>query len=113
MSQTTTITYNCDYCGRKLPDDYATTDGKGKSYYVKKAHDVIPLDTPISGCTGIVVEVTMGRPNDDHHFSDLCNKCRLKFLKMAVDYLEGIVDSDDENDDTESGGENEGQETDV
>ena len=40
-----------------------------KGYYVKKAHDTIPLDTPIAGCTGIVVEVTLGTPKDDHHFT--------------------------------------------
>ena len=55
MSVKTTTVYNCDYCQKQLPDDYATTNGEGKGYYVKKAHDTIPLDTPIAGCTGIVV----------------------------------------------------------
>lgn len=59
MSVKTTTVYNCDYCQKQLPDDYATTNGEGKGYYVKKAHDTIPLDTPIAGCTGIVVEVTL------------------------------------------------------
>lgn len=90
MSVKTTTVYNCDYCQKQLPDDYATTNGEGKGYYVKKAHDTIPLDTPIAGCTGIVVEVTLGTPKDDHHFTDLCDDCRLKFLKMAgVFYLNG------------------------
>lgn len=51
MSVKTTTVYNCDYCQKQLPDDYATTNGEGKGYYVKKAHDTIPLDTPIAGCT--------------------------------------------------------------
>lgn len=46
MSVKTTTVYNCDYCQKQLPDDYATTNGEGKGYYVKKAHDTIPLDTP-------------------------------------------------------------------
>ena len=50
MSVKTTTVYNCDYCQKKFPDDYATTNGEGKGYYVKKAHDTIPLDTPIAGC---------------------------------------------------------------
>lgn len=50
MSVKTTTVYNCDYCQKQLPDDYATTNGEGKGYYVKKAHDTIPLDTPIAGC---------------------------------------------------------------
>lgn len=91
MSVKTTTVYNCDYCQKQLPDDYATTNGEGKGYYVKKAHDTIPLDTPIAGCTGIVVEVTLGTPKDDHHFTDLCDDCRLKFLKMAVEHLERKV----------------------
>lgn len=44
MSVKTTTVYNCDYCQKQLPDDYATTNGEGKGYYVKKAHDTIPLD---------------------------------------------------------------------
>lgn len=76
-------------------------------YYVKKAHDTIPLDTPIAGCTGIVVEVTLGTPKDDHHFTDLCNDCRLKFLKMAVEHLERKVAAEKE------GLNNDGEETDV
>lgn len=110
MSVKTETSYYCDYCQRKLPDDYATTNGEGKSYYVKKAHDTIPLETPISGCTGVVVEVTLGTPKDDHHFTDLCDVCRLKFLKQAVAYLEDKL-----SDNTESGeSENEaGEEADV
>lgn len=110
MSSKTKTSYFCDYCGKQLPDDYATTNGEGKGYYVKKAHDTIPLDVPVSGCTGIIVEVTLGTQKDDHHFTDLCDDCRLKFLKKAVDYLEGKVT---ENDDTAEGAENEGEETDV
>lgn len=90
-----------------IPDDYATTNGEGKGYYVKKAHDTIPLDTPIAGCTGIVVEVTLGTPKDDHHFTDLCDDCRLKFLKMAVEHLERKVAAEKE------GLNNDGEETDV
>lgn len=41
MSVKTTTVYNCDYCQKQLPDDYATTNGEGKGYYVKKAHDTI------------------------------------------------------------------------
>lgn len=78
-----------------------------KGYYVKKAHDTIPLDTPIAGCTGIVVEVTLGTPKDDHHFTDLCDDCRLKFLKMAVEHLERKVAAEKE------GLNNDGEETDV
>jgi len=104
MSVKTTTVYNCDYCQKQLPDDYATTNGEGKGYYVKKAHDTIPLDTPIAGCTGIVVEVTLGTPKDDHHFTDLCDDCRLKFLKMAV---ERKVAAEKE------GLNNDGEETDV
>ena len=96
MSVKTTTVYNCDYCQKQLPDDYATTNGEGKGYYVKKAHDTIPLDTPIAGCTGIVVEVTLGTPKDDHHFTDLCDDCRLKFLKMAVEHLERKVAAEKE-----------------
>lgn len=103
----TTTVYNCDYCQKQLPDDYATTNGEGKGYYVKKAHDTIPLDTPIAGCTGIVVEVTLGTPKDDHHFTDLCDDCRLKFLKMAVEHLERKVAAEKE------GLNNDGEETDV
>lgn len=105
MSVKTTTTYNCDYCQKELPPDYATTDGNGKGYYVKKAHDTIPLETPMAGCTGFVVEVTLGRPKDDHHFTDLCDACRLKFLKMAVEHLEEKV--------AHEGADNEGKETDV
>lgn len=76
-------------------------------YYVKKAHDTIPLDTPIAGCTGIVVEVTLGTPKDDHHFTDLCDDCRLKFLKMAVEHLERKVAAEKE------GLSNDGEETNV
>ena len=47
MSVKTTTVYNCDYCQKQLPDDYATTNGEGKGYYVKKAHDTIPLDTDV------------------------------------------------------------------
>lgn len=97
----------CDYCQKQLPDDYATTNGEGKGYYVKKAHDTIPLDTPIAECTGIVVEVTLGTPKDDHHFTDLCDDCRLKFLKMAVEHLERKVAAEKE------GLNNDGEETDV
>lgn len=96
MSVKTTTVYNCDYCQKQLPDDY-----------VKKAHDTIPLDTPIAGCTGIVVEVTLGTPKDDHHFTDLCDDCRLKFLKMAVEHLERKVAAEKE------GLNNDGEETDV
>ena len=106
MSVKTTTVYNCDYCQKQLPDDYATTNGEGKGYYVKKAHDTIPLDTPIAGCTGIVVEVTLGTPKDDHHFTDLCDDCRLKFLKMAVEHLERKVAAEKE------GLNNDGEETD-
>lgn len=67
----------------------------------------IPLDTPIAGCTGIVVEVTLGTPKDDHHFTDLCDDCRLKFLKMAVEHLERKVAAEKE------GLNNDGEETDV
>ena len=83
MSVKTTTVYNCDYCQKQLPDDYATTNGEGKGYYVKKAHDTIPLDTPIA---------------DD---------CRLKFLKMAVEHLERKVAAEKE------GLNNDGEETDV
>lgn len=107
MSVKTTTVYNCDYCQKQLPDDSATTNGEGKGYYVKKAHDTIPLDTPIAGCTGIVVEVTLGTPKDDHHFTDLCDDCRLKFLKMAVEHLERKVAAEKE------GLNNDGEETDV
>lgn len=68
---------------------------------------IIPLDTPIAGCTGIVVEVTLGTPKDDHHFTDLCDDCRLKFLKMAVEHLERKVAAEKE------GLNNDGEETDV
>lgn len=47
MSVKTTTVYNCDYCQKQLPDDYATTNGEGKGYYVKKAHDTIPLYRPL------------------------------------------------------------------
>lgn len=107
MSAKTTTVYNCDYCQKQLPDDYRTTNGEGKSYYVKKAHDTIPLETPIAGCTGVVVEVTLGTPKDEHHFTDLCDECRLKFLKMAVAHLEQKVAKEQE------GEENEREETDV
>lgn len=106
MSVQTTTIYHCDYCKKRLPDDYATTNGEGKSYYVKKAHDTIPLTTPVAGCTGVVVEVTLGTPKDEHHFTDLCDACRLKFLKMAVSHLEKKLE-------TEKGSDNEGEETDV
>lgn len=86
---------------------YDLMDFLGKGYYVKKAHDTIPLDTPIAGCTGIVVEVTLGTPKDDHHFTDLCDDCRLKFLKMAVEHLERKVAAEKE------GLNNDGEETDV
>ena len=65
MSVKTTTVYNCDYCQKQLPDDYATTNGEGKGYYVKKAHDTIPLDTPIAGCTGITYEVAYKRKGWD------------------------------------------------
>ncbi|WP_343084247.1 hypothetical protein [Blautia producta] len=107
MSVKTTTVYNCDYCQKQLPDDYATTNGEGKSYYVKKAHDTIPLKTPIAGCTGVVVEVTLGTPKDEHHFTDLCDACRLKFLRMAVAHLEAKVTAESEEED------NEREETDV
>ncbi|MDD2960055.1 MAG: hypothetical protein PHR92_16350 [Lachnospiraceae bacterium] len=110
MSEQTVTTYNCDYCSRKLPDDYRTTNGQGKSYYVKKAHDTVPLKTPVSGCTGFVVEVTLGTPKDDHHFTDLCDTCRLKFLKMAVEHLEAKVAAEAEE---QEGADNEGEEADV
>lgn len=61
----------------------------------------------IAGCTGIVVEVTLGTPKDDHHFTDLCDDCRLKFLKIAVEHLERKVAAEKE------GLNNDGEETDV
>lgn len=73
----------------------------------QKAHDTIPLDTPIAGCTGIVVEVTLGTLKDDHHFTDLCDDCRLKFLKKAVEHLERKVAAEKE------GLNNDGKETNV
>ena len=94
MSVKTTTVYNCDYCQKQLPNDYATTNGEGKGYYVKKAHDTIPLDT-------------LGTPKDDHHFTDLCVDCRLKFLKIAVEHLERKVAAEKE------GLNNDGEETDV
>lgn len=107
MSVKKIIKYSCDYCQAELPDDYTTTNGEGKSYYVKKAHDTIPLEAPIAGCTGFVVEVTLGTPHDEHHFTDLCDKCRLKFLKMAVEHLEQKLSTEERKPD------NEGEETDV
>lgn len=44
---------------------------------------------------------------DDHHFTDLCDDCRLKFLKMAVEHLERKVAAEKE------GLNNDGEETDV
>ena len=61
----------------------------------------------LAGCTGIVVEVTLGTPKDDHHFTDLCDDCHLKFLKMAVEHLERKVAAEKE------GLNNDGEETDV
>ena len=37
MSVKTTTVYNCDYCQKQLPDDYATTNGEGKT----KVEDMI------------------------------------------------------------------------
>ena len=54
-----------------------------------------------------MVEVTLGTPKDDHHFTDLCDDCRLKFLKMAVEHLERKVAVEKE------GLNNDGEETNV
>lgn len=81
MSVKTTTVYNCDYCQKQLPDDYATTNGEGKGYYVKKAHDTIPLDTPIAGCTGIVVEVTLGTPKTTTTLQTFATTVALSSLK--------------------------------
>ena len=50
MSVKTTTVYNCDYCQKQLPDDYATTNGEGKvkakKYITVKKRDPKPVSKP-------------------------------------------------------------------
>lgn len=95
MKRTKTV-YTCDLCEAELPEDYISTDGEGYSYFVKNAHDEIPLVEPIADCNAIVVHVRIGGRKDEKSLNDLCDKCRLATLKQAVEYLEQKVGGNNE-----------------
>ncbi len=87
----TTTHYICDICKAELPDDYVSTDGQGHNYFVKNLYNEIRLDKPVLECDAMVVHVRVGGRKDTTTYDDLCNTCRLKLLKEAVEHLESGV----------------------
>ena len=83
--------FSCDVCGAELPEDYVSTDGEGYRYFARNAYDEIPLTETVAGCSALVVHVTVGGKGDDRSLNELCDTCRLKLLRQAVQVLEQKV----------------------
>ena len=103
-------TFTCDMCGADLPEEYKNTDGEGGSYFIWDTYNEVHWHEPIKECNAARIKVTLGGKDDDHRYTDLCNKCKLKVLRKAVAYYEeqGLGEKEQE-----GGADNEREEADV
>lgn len=90
----TEIKFLCDECGYLLPEKHVSTNAKGEVFYDFHGYNtaVLPMnqDADLHIEVDIVVDYDYGPT-----YRELCPKCRIKWLKKALDkFGEALKDAD-------------------
>ena len=86
-------TFVCDDCGAPLPAEYINRNGEGTQYF--NVHNYNTVDFRVNTNCWAHVNVDMAVVVDcGGTHTELCPKCRIKWLKKALKKFEESVDGE-------------------